>query len=107
LLLSSAEEKERLLTRLKVLVSKQESKNLSTEILNKLPAFIGYKSVDSSSTVKTVEQLRIKTIEQESWSKLAELSSIRPTIQRKAPIGAESKTTRINTKNRTQQDWNW
>jgi len=116
LILCATAEKERIISRLQILLSKSESKQLPRELISRLPTLVYFKSADSSSALRTIDQLRKKTLETGDFTTLAEFSlQAKPVLHRvKQPVHSENRANQTapskelkQSKKETQQDWNW
>lgn len=116
LLLCATTEKERVLSRLQILLSKSSFNQIPGDLVKKLPEILFFKSVDSSSTLRTVDQLRKKTLEPGEFTRLSDFSlqtrnqnqrTRQPIISDNKMATTASKRDLKQSKKEIQQDWNW
>lgn len=119
LILCSTAERERILSRLQILISKSSSKQVPLEVIQKLTSLLFFKSADSSTTLRTLDQLRQKTLEPGDFTRLSDplpnskVGTIRKplvAIEKKvatAPQKLDAKISNKESSKKIVEDWNW
>ena len=109
LVLIPASERDRFVTRLAVLLGKAEVKDLPAQLLAQFTKNISIRYAASTTTLRTIEQLRKKILDESNEQALAECTSdFRP--RPKKPVGKHAdaeNAPRRSADGEKDKDWNW